>query len=290
MEQLVHYFEHIPSWQRSLILAGGLLFFWVLEGLVPLFQFRYRKVRHAGLNLFFTFTTILVNFAFAALIISASHYSSQHKTGLLWLFPLPLWLFSLIGLLLLDLIGAWFIHWLHHQVKWMWKFHLIHHSDTWVDTTTANRHHPGESVFRAFFTLLAVVITGAPVWLVFLYQSLSVLFSQFNHANISLPKRLDKAIAWIIVSPDMHKVHHHAEQPLTDTNYGNIFSFWDRLFGTYAFVGDIASLHYGIDTYPKEEENNRIGKLLQIPFGKYRPPPGGKFSEPDKAPQTEGRG
>src|SRR5882757_7672697 len=100
MEQLVHYFEHIPSWQRSLILAGGLLFFWILEGIVPLFQFRYRKIRHAGLNLFFTFTTILINFAFAALIIGASHYSSQHKIGLLWLFPLPLWLFGLIGLLL----------------------------------------------------------------------------------------------------------------------------------------------------------------------------------------------
>ncbi|MES1160735.1 MAG: sterol desaturase family protein, partial [Bacteroidota bacterium] len=180
METLVHYFEQIPSWQRSLILAGGLLFFWVLEGVVPLFRFRYRKIRHAGLNLFFTFTTILINFAFAALIIAASHYSSQHKTGLLWLFPLPLWLFGLLGLLLLDLIGAWFIHWLHHQVRWMWKFHLIHHSDTWVDTTTANRHHPGESLFRALFTLLAVVITGSPVWLVFLYQSLSVLFSQFN--------------------------------------------------------------------------------------------------------------
>lgn len=278
MEQLVHYFEHIPSWQRSLILAGGLVFFWVLEGIVPLFRFRYHKIRHAGLNLFFTLTTIVINFAFAALIIGVSHYSAQHKAGVLWLFPMPLWLFGLMGLLLLDLIGAWLIHWLQHQVKWMWKFHLIHHSDTWVDATTANRHHPGESVFRAIFTLLAVAITGAPVWLVFLYQSLSVLLSQFNHANISLPKRLDKAIAWVIVSPNMHKVHHHAEQPLTDTNYGNIFSFWDRLFGTYISVSDIKSLHYGIDTYPKEEENNRIGKLWRIPFGQYRPPAGGKFS------------
>jgi sterol desaturase/sphingolipid hydroxylase (fatty acid hydroxylase superfamily) len=278
MEKLVLYFEHIPSWHRSLILAGGILFFWTLEGIVPLFRFQYHKIRHAGLNLFFTFTTILINFAFAALIVGASHYSSVHKTGLLNIFALPLWLFCLLGLLLLDLIGAWLIHWLQHQVKWMWKFHLIHHSDTWVDTTTANRHHPGESIFRALFTLLAVIISGAPVWLVFLYQSLSVLFSQFNHANISLPKWLDRLIAWVIVSPDMHKVHHHREQPLTDTNYGNIFSFWDRLFGTYAFVNDTRTLRYGIDTYPKEKENNRMNKLLKIPFGEYRPPAGAKFS------------
>jgi sterol desaturase/sphingolipid hydroxylase (fatty acid hydroxylase superfamily) len=277
METLIQFFEHIQSWQRSLILAGGLLLFWILEGVVPLFRFRYRKLRHAGLNLFFTLTTVLVNFAFAYLIIRGSNYGSQHKIGLLYLFPMPLWLFGLAGLLLLDLISAWFIHWLQHKVKWMWKFHLIHHTDTWVDTTTANRHHPGESLFRAVFTLLAVIITGAPVWVVFLYQSLSVVFAQFNHANISLPKWLDTVLGWIIISPDTHKVHHHYRQPLTDTNYGNIFSFWDRLFGTFASVKDIRTLHYGIDAYPEEEENDRMGPLLGMPFREYRPPPGAKF-------------
>ncbi|HXB92027.1 MAG TPA: sterol desaturase family protein [Puia sp.] len=279
MEPLIHFFQHIQSWQRSLILGGGLLLFWVLEGVVPLFRFDYHKVRHAGINIFFTLTTILINFAFAALIVEAADYSARHRTGLLWLFPLPLWLFALIGLLLMDLVGAWLIHWLHHRIKWMWRLHLIHHSDTWVDTTTANRHHPGESVFRALFTLIAVWATGSPVWLVFLYQALSVAFSQFNHANISLPKWADNVLAWIFVSPDMHKVHHHYVQPLTDTNYGNIFSIWDRLFGTYAFVKDPRTLRYGIDTHPKEEENNRLGPLLRIPFQKYRPPVGAKFSK-----------
>jgi len=285
MEKLANYFDHIQSWERTLIIASGLVLFWMLEGLIPLVRFRYHKVRHAGLNLFFTLTTIIVNVAFAALIVRASQYGSVHKIGLLYLFPLPMWLFTLVGLLLLDLIGAWFIHWLHHQWKWLWKFHLIHHSDVWVDTTTANRHHPGESVFRALFTLLGVIVTGAPLWLVFFYQSLSVLLSQFNHANISLPKRLDKALSWVIVSPDMHKVHHHHTQPLTDTNYGNIFSVWDRLFGTFVYVGDMQSLHYGIDTHPKEEEHNRMRKLLKIPFEEYRPPVGGKFDHsPEERP------
>jgi len=224
-------------------------------------------------------TPVAAVIAPAALIVKASQYGASNKTGLLYLFPMPMWLFALVGLLLLDLISAWFIHWLHHQVKWMWKFHLIHHSDVWVDTTTANRHHPGESLFRAIFTLLGVVITGAPLWLVFFYQSLSVLLSQFNHANISLPKWLDKAISRIIVSPDMHNVHHHHVQPLTDTNYGNIFSVWDRLFGTFVYVEDTRSLHYGIDTHPSVAEHNSMGKLLKIPFGEYRPPPGGKFNQ-----------
>ena len=272
MEKLVHYFEHIPSWHRSLIIGSGLLLFWIAEGVVPLVRFRYRKVRHAGLNLFFTLTTVLVNLAFASLIIMAADYSTHHHTGLLYLFPLPLWLFTLLGLMILDLIGAWLIHWLHHQVKWLWKFHLVHHSDVWVDTTTANRHHPGESVFRALFTLLAVLVAGSPVWLVFLYQSLSVLFSQFNHANISLPKGLDTVLSWVFVSPDMHKVHHHFQRPLTDRNYGNIFSFWDRLFGSFAFVKETKELHYGIDTHPEEKEHNRMRELLRMPFQAYRPP------------------
>jgi len=279
MQNLVHFFQHIQSWQRSLILISGIVFFWVIEGIIPLFKFKYSKFRHAGLNLFFTLTTVLINFGFAFLILKASDFTSTNKIGLLYVFNLPLWLFILLGVIIQDLIGAWFVHWLQHKIKWMWKFHIIHHADTWVDTTTANRHHPGESVFRAAFTLIAVIIAGAPIWLLFFYQALSVLLSQFNHANISLPKWLDGVISWVIVSPDMHKVHHHYVQPLTDTNYGNIFSFWDRIFGTFAYVKDAKQLRYGIDSYMKEEENNRIKKLLSIPFDEYRPPVGAKFSE-----------
>jgi sterol desaturase/sphingolipid hydroxylase (fatty acid hydroxylase superfamily) len=277
MNQLIHFFQHMAPWLRTLILAGGLVFFWILEGLIPLFSPYSNKLRHAGLNLFFTLTTLIINLAFASLIVKASDMTSFHRFGLLYLLHLPGWLFLLTGLLVLDLVGAWLIHWMEHQVKWMWKFHIIHHSDRWVDTTTANRHHPGESVFRAVFTLLAVVVTGAPLWLLFLYQSLSVFFAQFNHANIALPKWLDDLLRWIIVSPDMHKVHHHHVQPLTDTNYGNIFSCWDRIFRTHVDVRDTKTLEYGIDILEKEQGTESMKKLLKIPFEKYRPPAGGKF-------------
>ncbi|MBS1918070.1 MAG: sterol desaturase family protein [Bacteroidetes bacterium] len=282
MQTIEDFFQHIHSWQRTLLLVAGLVFFWIIEGIIPLFSFKYNKARHTGLNLFFTLTTLIVNFAFAYVTVMSAEYFSHYHIGLLFIFHLPKWLFLLLGLMILDLISAWFIHWLQHQVKWMWKFHIIHHADMWVDTTTANRHHPGESIFRAVFTWIAVIVAGTPVWLLFLYQFLSVLLSQFNHANISLPKWLDNAISWVIVSPDMHKVHHHYTQPLTDTNYGNIFSFWDRIFRTFVSVKDTKALQYGIDTYMKEEENNRIKKLLKIPFGEYRPPAGGKFSDSNK--------
>ncbi len=279
MQNIIHFFQHIQSWQRSLFLISGIVIFWIIEGIIPLFRFNYNKFKHAGLNLFFTLTTVIINFSFAFLIVLASDYASKNQVGVLYIFDLPLWLFVLFGLMIMDFIGAWLIHWIEHKIKWMWKFHIVHHADLWVDTTTANRHHPGESVFRALFTLLGVIIAGAPIWLVFVYQALSVFLSQFNHANISLPKSLDNIISWVIVSPDMHKVHHHFVQPLTDSNYGNIFSFWDRIFGTFEYVKDTRKLKYGIDSYMQQQENNRMKKLLNIPFEPYRPPVGAKFSE-----------
>jgi sterol desaturase/sphingolipid hydroxylase (fatty acid hydroxylase superfamily) len=272
METIVQYFETIPSSHRSAILVGGIAFFWMVESAVPLFRFKYNKVKHAGINIFFTLTTIVINFLMAFILLKSADWAVANNFGILqWLPDMPLWAYAVAGLLLLDLIGAWFVHWSEHKVRWMWRFHLIHHTDTTVDTTSANRHHPGESVFRFVFTTMGVVLAGTPIWIVFMYQSMSVLLSQFNHANIRLPQWLDDALSWVIISPDMHKVHHHYKLPYTDSNYGNIFSFWDRLFGTYMKL-DREKIVYGIDTHYKEEEHSRIGNLLKIPFQKYRKP------------------
>lgn len=272
MDAIINYFAHIPSAHRSFILIGGLAFFLVLEGVVPLFHWKYDKLKHTGINLFFTATTVLVNFLMAFILLKSSDWAVSAHFGILqWLPEMPAWLSCIVGLLLLDLIGAYFVHWAEHNVKWMWMFHLIHHTDLNVDTTTANRHHPGESVFRFIFTTMGVVLAGAPIYLVFLYQALSAALSQFNHANIRFPEWLDQALRWVIVTPNMHRVHHHYLRPYTDTNYGNIFSIWDRLFGTYRML-DNRDIVFGIDTYMKPEENTNIGKLLAIPFEAYRPP------------------
>lgn len=264
LERIAEYFSHIPSLHRALILAGGITLFWLIESAIPLFRFRYNKYRHALPNLFFTATTIVVNFALAFLIVKTSDFVVAQKIGLLQWVDLPLWADMLVGLLLLDLVGAYFAHWTEHNVRWMWKFHMVHHADTHVDTTTANRHHPVESVFRVAFTLLAILLSGAPMWLVFLYQSMSVVLSQFNHANMRVPEWLDRPIRWIIVSPNMHKVHHHYRLPETDTNYGNIFSLWDRLFRTYHHT-PAKQLTYGLDVLDNSKDLN-LAYQLKVPF------------------------
>ena len=264
LENIIQYFDTIPSLHRALILAGGITFFWLIEGVIPLFGFKYNKWKHASINIFFTITTIVINFAFALVIVKSSDWAVANNFGLLQWVEMPIWVFMIGGLLLLDLIGAWFIHFIEHKFKWMWKFHMVHHADTHVDTTTANRHHPGESIFRAVFTTIGVVLCGAPMWLVMMYQSLSAVLSQFNHANIRLPLWLDKAISWVIVSPDMHKVHHHYVRPQTDSNYGNIFSIWDRLFGTFNYT-PVEQLRYGLDVLDDRTDED-LSYQLKIPF------------------------
>ena len=273
MESIVSYFGTIPSSHRALILAGGIAFFWIWESAAPLFGFEYRKGVHALVNIFFTATTIAVNFLLAFLLLRASDWAVAREIGVLFLVPgLPLVVQMLVGLLLLDLLGAWLPHCVQHKTPLLWRLHLVHHSDTHVDTTSANRHHPGESVVRFTFTLFAVIVTGAPMWLVFLYQALSVVLSQFIHANIALPEALDRTLAWVIVSPDMHKVHHHYVLPYTDSNYGNVFSVWDRLFGTFMDM-DRAKLVYGIDTHMDAREHETVGALLTMPLRRRNQPP-----------------
>lgn len=272
METLINYFETIPSLHRSIILVGGITFFWLLEGALPLFQFNYKKWQHAIPNLFFTLTTVIINFGLAFLLLKTADWVQANDFGIInWLPEMSLWLYALLGVLLLDFFGAYLAHYVEHKVKPLWMVHLVHHTDHKVDTTTANRHHPLESIIRFTFTLFGVFIVGAPIALVFLYQSLSLIATQFTHANIKIPKKVDEALSFVIVSPDMHKVHHHNVLPYTDSNYGNIFSIWDRMFGTFMKL-DREKIKYGVDTFPDEITNSNIKDLLKQPFHKYRKP------------------
>jgi len=273
LETIFNYFETIPSIHRSIILVGGITFFWLLEGALPLFNFNYKKWKHAFPNLFFTATTIVINFTLAFLLLGTADWVQANNFGIInWLpYDIPLWLYIFLGVLFLDFFGAYLAHFTEHKIKPLWMVHLVHHSDHKVDTTTANRHHPLESIIRFTFTLFGVLIVGAPIAIVMIYQSLSLVFTQFTHANIKMSRSLDKLLSYFIVSPDMHKVHHHNLLPYTDSNYGNIFSIWDRLLGTYKYL-DRDKIVYGVDTFPDEKINSSLKELLKQPFQKYKKP------------------
>lgn len=272
MNEIINYFENIPSLHRGLLIVGGINFFWFLEGLFPLVRFNYKKWHHALPNFFFTLTTILINLSMAFLLLRMSDWTINKSFGLLqWIPNLPLWTEVILGVMLLDFVGAYLPHYTEHRIKPLWMIHLVHHSDPNVDITTANRHHPLESIVRFSFTLLGVFILGTSISIIMFYQALSVVSTQFSHANIRLPKKLDRWISYFLVSPDMHKIHHHYRLPYTDNNYGNIFSIWDRLLGTFSYF-DREKIIYGVDVFPDMVKNTKIGSLLKQPFEKYQKP------------------
>ena len=268
MENLLLIFENISSLNRALILISGITIFWVIEGIVPFKFLDYKKWKHSIPNFLLTLTTIIVNFFFAFLLVFAADWTNENNFGILQIVNSTTLVSIILGLLVLDLIGAYLPHLVQHKVKLLWYIHIVHHTDHKVDTTTANRHHPFESAVRFIFTFIGIFISGAPIGLVLMYQSLSVIASQFNHANIQISDKVDKILSYLIVSPNMHKVHHHFELPYTDSNYGNIFSIWDRLFGTYMELNK-EEIIYGVDTDLDEVQNSKFTSLIERPFKKW---------------------
>lgn len=250
------------------ILVAGLLVFWIIEGAIPLLPLRYKKTKlsHAVVNFGFTILHLVIHTLLAVLIVKLSDWCKTHDFGFVYWFNTGIAATIVVGVLALD-FSSWLVHLVMHKIPVLWRFHLIHHSDNNVDVTTGLRHHPGDSLLRGVFFLLLIFISGAPVYSVMIYQTLVVLSTAFTHANIRLPQKLDAVLSYIIVSPNMHKVHHHWKQPYTDSNYGAVFSFWDRLLGTFMRL-DTREIRYGLDRhYPNEKDEDFIS-LLKKPFQK----------------------
>ncbi len=272
MNEILYFFTNISEEIRVSLLCGGLTFFLILETGIPFSTSKYSKLSHAGINAIFTLITLLVNLIGAMGILKAVEFNKINNFGLLNSIQIPLWLYIVLGLILMDFIGAWLIHWIQHNVRWMWRFHIIHHSDPNVDVTSGLRHHPVENIFRLCFTVLAVLITGANFGLVMMYQTISAFFAHFSHANIRTPYIFEYFLSFVFVTPAFHRVHHHYMQPHTDSNYGNIFSFWDHIFQTSTKFENPHEIIYGLDTHMDSNQHSSIKNLLMIPFQPYRSP------------------
>lgn len=272
-DRIIQYFSNLEQrpLERMAILVGGLLIFWIIEGAIPLLPMQYKKnkVKHASVNFGFTVIHLIIHTLLAILIVKLSDWCEHAGFGMVYWFNANILFTILIGVLALD-FSSWLVHFVMHKNRVLWRFHLVHHSDNNVDVTTGLRHHPGDSLLRGIFFLLLIFVSGAPMYSVMIYQTLVVLATAFTHANISLPKKLDRALSYVLISPNMHKVHHHWKQPYTDSNYGAVFSFWDRLLGTFRKL-DISEIRYGLDRYyPNEKDEDFVG-LLKKPFQKLEP-------------------
>ncbi len=266
LERFVEFWDNISTLQRLFTVLAPLLFFWLLEYVIPLFTFDkpYNKVRHTGINLVFLATSFIVNIILGIATVAVSTWVTQQQIGVMNWVAMPLWVKLLLTLFIMDLFAQYIPHYLMHKVKPLWRFHVVHHSDTHVDVSTGTRHHPGEWIIRESFTIIGIIVMGVPVGLYFMHRSFQALFTYFNHANIQLPKWLDRTIGLVFVSPDMHKFHHHYKRPWTDMNFANSFSIWDRVFGTLVY-DDTKRIRYGIDTLDDSLDEN-VAFQLKVPF------------------------
>lgn len=265
MDSFLLFFEEMPVWMRLGWVIGVLSVFWILEGYYSFIKLPYKKWKHARANFIFLLFTVLINVGFGILTTGIFLWINTTHFGLLNLIDFPVWAELLMAVLVLDFVSQYGTHYLLHKVKWMWRLHIIHHSDTQVDVTTGTRHHPLDFIIRESSALLVVLLMGMPVAYYLIYRFLSVFFTYFTHANINLGKA-DKYISYIFVTPKMHKFHHHWQMPWTDTNFGNMFSFWDRIFGTLVY-DDPHKIKYGLDIVDNNRDED-VMYQLSVPFRK----------------------
>jgi sterol desaturase/sphingolipid hydroxylase (fatty acid hydroxylase superfamily) len=211
--------------------------------------------------------TLVLRLAVPLAAVGLATFAAGHGWGLLNHWTFPRWLALPLAVVALDL-AIWLQHVMFHAVPVLWRLHRVHHADLDVDLTTGARFHPLEMVLSALIKLAAVVVIGAPVAAVVLFEVLLSAGALFNHANVRLPARVERVLRAWIVTPDMHRVHHSVEDDETNSNFGFNLPWWDRLFGTYREQPRAGheQMELGIRGHRDPHEVTRLSGLLSLPF------------------------
>lgn len=271
----------------SMLVVLALLLLW--ESAHPFFEyFRARageRGRHLLRNLLLGgLNALVVSLVFVGLWGLTATWVSETGFGLLHglegALGIPPWARAATAVVGLDLwMYAW--HRINHEIPLLWRFHRIHHHDPRMDVTTANRFHTGEIVLSSLLRIPVIALLGVHLWELVLYEGLMFTVVQFHHANIGLPGWLDRALRAVIVTPDMHKVHHSRWQPETDSNYSALLSVWDRIGRTFRLRSDPSTLRFGLDGWDGEEDQSFLGMLRGPMKGRAE---AREASRPDPAP------
>jgi sterol desaturase/sphingolipid hydroxylase (fatty acid hydroxylase superfamily) len=250
---------------------GALALILWFETLFPLFQGRKERLRHIGRNLGIGLLNgLVIALLFSSLNAFFIREAETRSFGLLRWLDLSPWSGTLVALALFDL---WMYLWhrANHRIPFLWRFHRMHHSDNQVDATTALRFHTGELVFSSILRLAVIPLLGMSLSQLILYEILLQPIIIFHHSNVALPEKIDRIFRAIIVTPNMHRVHHSMVGQETNSNYSSIFSFWDRLGQSFRRRLDILALHYGLPDFPEERWQTVIG-MLKTPLKQFPSP------------------
>lgn len=254
----------LMSMYKTGFLVGGLAVLWFLEHWLAFYEDQKEgKAVHDGKNLglaFINFAAISLAFAWAARI--ASDWTLAQHAGILNIVDLPLWARVSGAIVLLD-VWVYFWHRGNHIVSFLWRFHRVHHSDPKMDASTGFRFHVGEVILSALIRAAFIPLFGLQLWEIVLYEAVATPLILLQHSNVDMG-RFDALLRMVFVSPNMHRIHHSDYQPETDSNFGVIFSAWDRVFGTYNGRQDARNITLGL----KGTDNERwqsFGGMLRTP-------------------------
>ncbi len=211
---------------------GSLAILGALEVLIPAFQHSPERLDRWPTNFGLgAINSIMLPLAPVSAVWGAT-WANTHGIGFCNQIAHPWWIAVAVTLVMRSLAG-YLVHVLMHKVPLFWRLHRVHHLDTHLDISTSLRSHPAEHVVNLAIIVPAAIVFGMTPWVLVIYELADAIVSVISHANLRVPEGLDKWLRSIFVTPNMHSLHHSSYQPETDSNYGTVFTFWDRLFGTY---------------------------------------------------------
>lgn len=260
-------FDISESLVRFFLFWGGLLFFLFLELMVPYRPSSLSKLKRWINNLSLTlFNSILINLIFSSAIVGTAAYVQSHELGVMNIITVPSWVSILVTIIFMDfMLYVW--HLLNHEMPLLWRFHRVHHSDLNMDVSTATRFHFGELFVSAIIKISIIFFLGASPFGVLIFESALVLCAQFHHSSLKVPEWFE-SLWWVLfVPPSMHRIHHSVVIRERNSNYGTIFSLWDRILGTLLSRVDQSRIRIGVGAYRKAGKLN-FQNLLMMPFTK----------------------
>lgn len=213
------------------------------------------------------FNSFIIRLVFPAAAVGVAAFAANQGWGLLNYYSLPLALSITLSIIAMDFI-IYLQHVLVHAVPALWRLHRVHHADLDYDVTTGARFHTIEIILSMLIKFATIVVLGAPVVAVIIFEVVLNAMAMFNHGNVRLPSTLDKVLRWFIVTPDMHRVHHSIEDDETNSNFGFNLSCWDRLFGSYRDQprGGHQGMTIGIRKFRETKQASWITGMLAMPF------------------------
>lgn len=235
-----------------------------LEGALPFYRGGGNRYAHALRNFTLALVAGAVTALMAPLLLLSTQLAAAHGIGLGNMIDGYPTIIAVVTLILFDLwMYAW--HRANHEIPFLWRFHRVHHSDPAMDSTTALRFHPGEILFSTLVNRLILAALGMSLAMLAFYKSVMIAVILLHHSNVRVPAAIDRALRLVIVSPTMHRVHHSRRRIETDSNYGTVFSFWDRLFGSYRTRARYDDIRFGIGAYDSPDWQRPL-RLLRLPL------------------------